>query len=124
MRQIKKTIEAYLSKKDGNFAVWFAIMAFPLLAATSLVIDYRTTEANTAGIKTALDTAVLAAVSNESLDKKGKEALAKEIFEMHYTGNAKLKLAPKATDGRVEMTASGDIGTTVGRAVGYNKFDA
>ena len=123
MRQIKKTIEAYLSKKDGNFAVWFAIMAFPLLAATSLVIDYRTTEANTAGIKTALDTAVLAAVSNESLDKKGKEALAKEIFEMHYTGNAKLKLAPKATDGRVEMTASGDIGTTVGRAVGYNKFD-
>ncbi len=109
--------------RDGHFAVWFALMAFPLLAATSLVIDYRSTEANAAGIKTALDTAVLAAVSNDSLDNPAKEALAKEVFNFHYMGKADLTLSPKATDGRVEMTASGTLGTSVGRAVGYNQYN-
>ena len=116
------TFRSFTQKTDGNFAVWFAVMAFPLVAATSLVIDYRTSEANAAGIKTALDTAVLAAVSNDSLDKKGKEALAEDVFNMHYKGTANLKLSPKAKDGQVEMTASGEVATSVGRAVGFNAF--
>lgn len=38
-------VRRFTADISGQFAVWFAIVAFPLLAATSLVLDIRSAEA-------------------------------------------------------------------------------
>lgn len=113
----------YVDNINGHFGLWFAAAAFPLMIATSAVVDFRKAEANRAGIKGALDTAVLAAVSNNQISNQAKSAFAKDIFRDNYTGNAVLDLDVEATDGRVEMNATGYVPTSIGKAVGFKSVD-
>lgn len=123
VKQIKKSIGRFAKADSGQFAIWFGVAAFPVLVATTFVIDFRSVEHDRASIKTALDAAVLTAVSNDRVTMSGKEQLAVEVFSAHYAGKAELVLLATATDGRVQMSAKGKKMASLVRSVGIEAFD-
>lgn len=122
-KKLKQTKRNYLNNTSGQFGVWFAVVAFPMLVATSAVVDFRKAEANRAGIKGALDTAVLTAVSNNSISDNAKITLAKDVFNANYVGTAVLELDVAVSDGRVEMDAKGYVPTSISKSVGFSSVD-
>jgi len=112
------TLKAYGRDIRGQFAVQFAILALPLVAFTTFVIDQRAADVERVNIKTALDAAVIATVNNNSLTDTQKEDYALEHFNTNYSGNIQLELDPRVVDSRIEMTASGMAPVTVADAVG------
>ncbi len=119
---MKTTLEAYITDKRGQFAVIMSIAAFPLLVATSYVIDVTATESVRSNVKQSLDAAVLAAVSNNSIDEAGKKDVAKQVFNNHYVGRATLDLEVDVSDGQVMMSATGMNEATIARSVGVDGF--
>lgn len=116
------TLRRYYKDHSGQFAMWTAIAAFPVLVATSYAVDFRGAEKDRSNIKSALDVAVLTAVSNDKLNYVQKEDLAVDIFKTHYSGSANLTFDVNATDGRVEMSATGMKEASLARSVGSNGF--
>lgn len=116
------SINQYVTDRGGQFAVWFGVAAFPILVATSMALDFRSTEANSNSIKRALDVAVLASVSNDSVTETGKKDLAVDVFNTHYAGAIDLDLTVDVSDGRVEMNAKGVNSATLSRAIGNKGF--
>jgi len=112
-------------KRDtrGQFAVQFAILALPLLAAATFAIDYTAAGREKVEVKTALDAAVIAAVNNNSLTNAEKETFALAHFTENYPGKLKFKLDPVATDDRVEMTANGLAPVSVSEIVGVKGIE-
>jgi len=112
-------------KRDmrGQFAVQFAILALPLLAAVTFAIDYMGAGREKVEVKTALDAAVIAAVNNNTLTNAEKEAYALAHFNKNYTGKIKFKLNPVATEDRVEMSAYGQSPVTISEIVGVKGID-
>jgi Flp pilus assembly protein TadG len=123
MKKKYSVFRDYIERSEGQFAVWLAVMAFPLLVLTSGVLDYRHVESQQGNIKNALDTATLSAVSDSVTPLAQKPDLAKSVFWDNYGGDVDLNLDVKATDGRVEMTAKGAVPASVGRAVGLSDFN-
>ena len=101
----------------------FAILAVPMLLGVSIVLDMQKTTAEKANIKNALDTAVLAAVSDNSLSIGEKRVYAREVFQENYRGDADVKFDIKPEDGRVEMTVFGQVDTSLGMMVGREAMD-
>jgi len=60
----------FVRDTSGHFAIWTGILAFPLLGATTFVIDYNMAEQRRASLKGALDAAALAAVSDQTLTQR------------------------------------------------------
>lgn len=119
MRLFAKTkLRDYKSDERGQFAVWFAVAALPLILGASMVIELQRTAKDGASVKNALDAAVLAAVSNQRLSSGQKIQYAKKVFNENYFGDAELKLTVVPTDGKVRMTAEGTVSTLFGELVG------
>jgi len=111
---------SYIKNTCGHFAVQFALLGLPLVVATTFVVDYSGAGAEKTKVKSALDAAVIAAVNNNALSLREKEVYAKTHFVENYNGSIELELTPKATDGRVEMTASGLAPVTVAETLGVD----
>lgn len=113
----------YLKNTHGNFAVQFALLGLPLVVTTTFVIDYASANAEEVNVKTALDAAVIAAVNNDALSVTEKESYAETHFKENYSGDIKFKLAPKATEDRVELSAFGLSPVTVAEALGLKGIE-
>jgi len=80
MKPVRHLIERYLTDTRGQFAVWFAILSVPLLVEVGIAVDMQKATSNKSAVKNALDTAVLAAVSNSQNNRQQTEIFAKEVF--------------------------------------------
>ncbi len=117
-KKLMQTCHKLRTNRDGHFAVWFSLVAVPLVIGASIVVDLQNATANKASIKNALDTAVLAAVSNRQLSSEQTEAFAEQVFLENYTGAAKLDLEVFPSTDRVQMTATGAVSSTMGKLSG------
>ena len=122
-KAFRTVLNKFIDGRGGHFAIWFAILAVPMLLGISIVLDMQKTTAEKANIKNALDTAVLAAVSDNSLTIGQKRQYAREVFKQNYRGDADYKIDINPTDGRVEMTVSGSVDTSLGLMVGRESME-
>lgn len=120
---LKRISKDYMSSSSGQFAVWFALLAFPLLLIAGAAIDYGKANSQTGNVKDALDIAVLSAVSDNSISKAEKTKLAKQVFKKSYNGELELDLKVSVFDFRVEMSAKGQVPTSIGAAVGARNIE-
>lgn len=120
---IRKTYIRYRDNNQGQFGLWLAAIAFPLLVATSAVVDFRKAESNRVSIKGALDTAAIATASNNQKTKAEKIQFAKDTFWNNYVGTADITLDVKISDQVVEIDATGQVATSIGQAVGLTHID-
>ena len=114
----KKLLSRYTSDDRGQFAVWFAVAALPLILGASMVIELQRTAKDGASVKNALDAAVLAAVSNQGLSNAQTANYAKKVFNENYLGEADLNLEVFPQEAKVRMIAEGSVSTLFGELVG------
>ena len=113
----------YRQNSQGNFAVQLALLGLPLVVATTFVIDYSSAGTEQVNVKTALDAAVIAAVSNNTLSASEKESYAKTHFKQNYAGELTFDLKTAASSHRVEMSASGLSPVTVAETLGIKGIE-
>ncbi|MDB2438277.1 pilus assembly protein TadG-related protein [Hellea sp.] len=113
----------YKKNINGHFAVQFALLGLPLIVATTFVADYSKAETEKVEIKSALDAAVIAAVSNNTLSASEKESYAKTHFKQNYAGDLTFDLKTAASSQRVEMSASGLSPVTVAETLGIKGIE-
>ena len=113
----------YLGNQTGHFAVQFALLAVPLIAASTFVMDYAGAGTEKVNVKTALDAAVIAAVNNNSLTNDEKEAYAEKHFTENYSGRIKFELTPEASATKVSMSAAGLAPVSVTKMIGVEGIE-
>ncbi|RKQ71801.1 putative Flp pilus-assembly TadE/G-like protein [Litorimonas taeanensis] len=120
MMAFKQKIRGYKANEDGQFAVITAIIAVPLLMATSAAIDYTNAMREHKSIKDALDNAVLSAATNNRISDSERVTLAKFHFDQNYTGRANIVTEGTSENGRVDLWANGLLPYSVSDALGLS----
>ena len=121
---IRKTYKRYKSDKNGQFAVIFAIAAFPLLLLGTLLLDFSNSLTAKTVISSALDDAALAAASDQTITSEERADYAEQYFWANSDfRNAKIEFSVlEASKERVELTARATLPTAVSGALGLNEI--
>ncbi len=118
MRNFLKNTSAYEQDENGQVAMFFAMMAVPLLAITSASVDYTNVVREKGAINGALDAAVIAAVNNNAIPLSDKGAYAETHFQSNYKGGVTLELFPTVAENQVTLLADGSIDLSFGQLIG------
>lgn len=119
-----KALRNLLRDESGHFAVITALIGVPLVVAIGLAVDTSNSFAYKDHVKTALDTASLAAVIPANLSDEERKAYAKKVFNENYSGHkdTDIIIDVTATRERVDMTAKAELPTYLGGIVGHEDF--
>lgn len=114
-----------LRDENGHFAVITALIGVPLVVAVGLAVDTSNSFAYKDSVKTALDTAALAAVVPANLSNEERKEYAKKMFHENYFSDEdiEVKIDVTATRDRVDMTAKANFPTYLGGIVGHEEFN-
>ena len=120
-----RTLSALLKDDSGQFAVIAALVGVPLVVAAGLAIETSQKTAYQKHVKSALDTAALAAVIPANMNDAERVAFAKYLFTENYIApeGSTLELEVEATRSLVEMKAEASLPTYLGAIAGYEAFD-
>lgn len=81
----------FTKNTDGHVAVTFALLGIPLALAGTLALDSYSSQGEHSRLQAALDGAVLATVSNGTLDNAtDRESYARDRFASNYDAPATL----------------------------------
>ncbi len=115
---VKKT-QKYKADQSGQIAVWFAILALPILTLTSFVTDYSRAEKVRVQLSAALDDAAIAAVLNQNLTVQERKVFAENYFWQNFGQNENFELnVIDSSAQRVELSARGTVPATIIKAIG------
>ncbi|MEP3890323.1 MAG: TadE/TadG family type IV pilus assembly protein [Hellea sp.] len=124
---LKKTraLRDLMRDESGHFAVITALIGLPLVVAVGLAVDTSNSFSYKDHVKTALDTASLAAVIPANLSDEERKAFATKVFNENYTAqkNTTIKIDVTATRERVDMSAKANLPTYLGGIVGQEEFN-
>lgn len=79
MRKLK-TLTDYKSDESGQFAIWFAVVATPLLLSVGFALELTNMNSRQASMQSALDAAALAAVANQNITDPERARKAEDVF--------------------------------------------
>ncbi len=117
---MKRTLKSYRDNKSGQFAIWLGLSALPLLASVTFAVDLNGAERSRTELKAALDSAALAAVSNQTLTPEARKAYAISYFEQNFSDADEFSaVVTQASAERVSIEAIGQSPVTVSRAFGH-----
>jgi hypothetical protein len=111
-----KFIEIYKGSETGHVAVFFALLALPLLIISGVAIDMQSSNSERVRLSSALDSAALAAVTNQGLNDQERSAYAKKVFwdNIREEGQSIDLTVLESKDARVALKATADIPMTFG----------
>lgn len=115
-------VRSYRKSKDGQIAVFFAIMALPLLAAVSAGVDYTNLVREEVHVKAALDAAVIAAANNSQISDENKPRFAEEHFRNNYSRSVPIKLVSTLKEDQISMQATGEVELQFGGFIGIKNL--
>lgn len=114
-----RLLKRYVDDHSGQFAVWTAILALPISLMTSMVIDLQTMNNSKTNLKSALDSAALAAVTNQTLSTGERRQYAKDRFWLNVNSKEKIDFdVPQADSYRVEVSAEMQLPTLMSSIIG------
>jgi len=121
--RIKEKLNTFKKDTSGQFAVWTALLAVPMLVSVSFAFEHHALENRRASLKGALDAAALAAVSDQtiSVDARAQKA------ETHFWSNIPIKDGVtvdvlKSDETRVIVEASVEKPALMAGIIGQEKF--
>ena len=117
---IRRLFKSYLRDQRGQFAMWLGVFALPLAGLAMFSLDYHMANKRSVELSSALDSAALAAVTNQLLSEAEREAYATDYFHKNFQISEEIKLTVvDASAERVELTASGVINLSMGNLFGF-----
>ncbi|MFZ1813768.1 MAG: pilus assembly protein [Rhizobiaceae bacterium] len=137
---VLRRVRRYLENESGNFAIIFAVCAFPILGAASLAIDYSNMQRERSYVQHSLDAAALATAKQMAAGSSGEalESYARDFFEANLPSSidaarVELELEIKSTqktddDGNpytqktLNLGASLDYDSLIATVVGHEEF--
>jgi len=103
----------YCEDNQGQIAVWFAILALPLLAFTTYAVDTMNAEKEKTQLLAALDDAALAAVSRQNITDSERSAYATEYFFQNYDDRKDIEFEVlDSSSNRVELSGKTSVPIT------------
>lgn len=109
--------------QSGQFAIFSALAALPITILASMAIDLQTMDRNKTNLKSALDSAALAAVTNQALSVGERRQYAKDRFWVNFIKDKNLTLdVPQADNFRVEVRAEMTLPTLMTSIVGTDSL--
>ena len=109
---------------SGQFGVWTALLAVPILGLTSFLLDFRQSQAQQMSVTSALDSAALAAVINQNISEEERATYAKEYFWSQVPASDYITLdVEESSDQRVTLHAVTQTPTSVVKAIGVKKIN-
>jgi len=113
------SINDFKGNESGQIAVWFAILALPLLIITSFTLDYARSEQVKLELSNALDDAAIAAVLNQNLSVSERARFAEDYFKQNFNENEGFTInVLDSSAERVEITATGSVPSSIIQAIG------
>jgi len=118
---MRHLIKKFARENSGQFAVWMALLAIPLVGATTFVLDYGVAQRTKIDLASALDAAALAAILNQQLSDSEREKFAKSHFEVNFPEADLFNLYVKNSSAeKVELFAEGEVPVSVSGVLGFN----
>jgi len=115
-KTLRSLASAFQRDVSGHFAIWTAILALPIIGMTTFVGDYNAAKRVEVELKSALDAATLATVSNQKLNDQEKAAYATEFFNKNFPQ------AKGFDSDKITLSAKGSQPTSVSAAFGINEI--
>lgn len=120
---IKHVLRRFKNETSGQFAVWTAVIALPMTIGVSVALDSHLAAKEKTRLKSALDAAALAAITNQTLTIEGRAGYAKDRFQSNMDGEAKAKLkVVNSSSERVELTGTVEVPTLMSGLTGRNRL--
>jgi len=117
----KKLLRRYLQDRSGHFAVWFALMAVPMLLSVGVVLDMNVAHKKKTKLKAALDATALATVTKQNVTEAERKDYATKFFSQTFSDASDFDFKVISAIGdKVEVAASGFSPVTLSRAMGRN----
>lgn len=115
----RNLLRKYVKDDAGHFAVTTALVALPLLMGVSIALDSNRMESERTKLKAALDTAALAAVTNQTLSTSERRDYAEKRFwdNIHTSHEVRVKVTNSGSE-RVEISGEIEIPTLMAGVIG------
>ena len=107
----------------GSLAVWTSIMALPLALSVGVAMDIQRAGRDHSVLKATLDAAVLAAVNNNAIDDRERQAFAEKAFRDGHTGAPIVRLESSIDSGAVTLSATLRTDLTLSSMVGMTELE-
>ena|GEM_PF-1012714 len=124
MSNMSKMWRDFRKATDGTLSVWTALAAIPLISAVTFTLDLQGAVGQRDTLKSALDTAVLAAVNHNALSIEEKKAFAIDTFMTNYNGTATVTSTRATADANtVSLSVEASFPKSVSSAFGAIAID-
>ncbi|MBS7704176.1 TadE/TadG family type IV pilus assembly protein [Chelatococcus asaccharovorans] len=116
-----RSLCALLRSRTGNVAILFALLSIPMIGATGVAIDYARAQSMQTRLRSALDAAVLAGVTQEAGHQVDK---ARAVFALNVREPSLLVDLDfrENTNGSLTGLVSTDMATTVTALIGVDSL--
>lgn len=116
-------IRKYADCNKGHFSIWFGVMALPLLVAVTYPLEIQKADQKREHMRNALDSAVLAAVANQTLTETERSAYVKKHFNSNFKNSGNVKVdVEKSGANYVKAVASSSIQTSIAGSFGFDNL--
>ena len=121
---VKKLIKRYADNESGQVAVITAVVALPILLCVSVALDANMADRGRTKLQSALDSAAIAAVSDQTLNEAERNEQAKERFwaNMPILEDVEFNIVSSKED-RVEVEGKMKIPTLFAGIVGRDEIN-
>ena len=114
----------FRTNESGQIAIATALLAVPMLLVTSIAIDSNRSHSHRVKLQSALDSAALAAVADQTLNESERNADAEKRFWANISSEQDVKFtASSPTSNRVDVDAKMMIPTIFAGLIGRESVE-
>ena len=115
---VGKLTDRYVANESGQVAVITAVAAIPLLLGVSLAIDSNRSDGARVKMQAALDSAAIAAVSNQTITSDERTEYAENRFQANMSEEKNVKFSATSSENRIDVTGTIAIDTMFAGIIG------
>lgn len=123
MKSLRETAKRLLADRQGNFAIYAAIVSVPLLAAAGIGFDYTNATRVRSELQQAADAAALVAARETTMTAAQRKALARKFFDSNSDGYTLKSFVVTITSEGAKIDLTARIKTNLMGVVGQPYMD-
>jgi Flp pilus assembly protein TadG len=114
------TLKSFRRDERGAVVILFGLAVVPIMGLVGVGLDYARALGEKSGLQDAVDAAALAAVKTKTLQTSERTAIAKAMFDANKPAGLTVIPTVDATSGRVVVTASVRVPTTLMKVLHFD----